>query len=141
MSFNSITIMGNLTRDPETKTTPRGQNVTDFGVAVNNRNGQEESTMFFNCSMWGARGETIAKYLRKGNPIVVSGQLSQRSWTSNSGENRVSLEINVDNFSFVRDGSRNGGAQTSSNNSNEGNQEQFTDDISDEPIDLSDIPF
>lgn len=85
MAFNKVILLGNLTADPETRTTPSGQSVTSFSLAVNrtwnDANGQrQEETSFINCTAWGQRGETIAKYVQKGRQLLVSGRLQQRSW-------------------------------------------------------------
>lgn len=143
MSFSKIVIMGNLTADPEQRTTPNGRELTSFTIAVNTRTGagREENTTFYRCTMWGNRGEAIAKYVSKGQQLLVSGTLSARSYQTKDGTERQSLEINVDDFSFV--GSRrsqDGDAQSKATNTNEAVDAEPVDDI-DEPIDLSDIPF
>ena len=143
MSFSKIVIMGNLTADPEQRTTPNGRELTSFTIAVNTRTGagREENTTFYRCTMWGNRGEAIAKYVSKGQQLLVSGTLSARSYQTKDGTERQSLEINVDDFSFV--GSRRsqeGDAQSKATNTNEAVDAEPVDDI-DEPIDLSDIPF
>lgn len=143
MSFSKIVIMGNLTADPEQRTTPNGRELTSFTIAVNTRTGagREENTTFYRCTMWGNRGEAIAKYVSKGQQLLVSGALSTRSYQTKDGTERQSLEINVDDFSFV--GSRRsqeGDAQSKATNTNEAVDAEPVDDI-DEPIDLSDIPF
>lgn len=143
MSFSKIVIMGNLTADPEQRTTPNGRELTSFTIAVNTRTGagREENTTFYRCTMWGNRGEAIAKYVSKGQQLLVSGALSTRSYQTKDGTERQSLEINVDDFSFV--GSRrsqDGDAQSKATNTNEAVDAEPVDDI-DEPIDLSDIPF
>lgn len=143
MSFSKIVIMGNLTADPEQRTTPNGRELTSFTIAVNTRAGagREENTTFYRCTMWGNRGEAIAKYVTKGQQLLVSGTLSARSYQTKDGTERQSLEVNVDDFSFV--GSRRsqeGDAQSKATNTNEAVDAEPVDDI-DEPIDLSDIPF
>ena len=135
--------MGNLTADPETRTTPNGQNVTSFSLAINrtwnNASGErQEETSFINCTAWGKTGETIAKYVSKGRQLLVSGRLQQRTWQDkDTGKNRSAIDVVVEEFSFVNDGSR-GGA---SNNSVPVSSEPVVEEIPDEPIDLSDIPF
>lgn len=143
MSFSKIVIMGNLTADPEQRTTPNGRELTGFTIAVNTRMGagREENTTFYRCTMWGSRGEAIAKYVSKGQQLLVSGTLSARSYQAKDGTERQSLEVNVDDFSFV--GSRRsqeGDTQSKTANTNEAVDAEPVDDI-DEPIDLSDIPF
>ena len=146
MAFNKVILMGNLTSDPETRTTPNGQNVTSFSLAINrtwnNANGErQEETSFINCTAWGRTGETIAKYVQKGRQLLVSGRLQQRTWQDkDTGKNRSAIDVIVEEFSFVSDGSRGGGSSSSSSASAKTN-EPVIDEISDDPIDLSDIPF
>ena len=85
MAFNKVILMGNLTADPEVRTTPSGQSVTSFSLAVNRTfrgsdGNRREETSFINCTAWGNTGETIAKYVGKGRQLLVSGRLQQRSW-------------------------------------------------------------
>ena len=88
--MNKLTIIGNLTRDPELRTTSAGVNVCDFTVAVNRRqrrdaqNGQPEAD-FFRVSAWRERGELCAKYLAKGRKVCVVGPVSVRTYTGNDG--------------------------------------------------------
>jgi single-strand DNA-binding protein len=149
MAFNKVILLGNLTADPETRTTPSGQSVTSFSLAVNrtwnDQNGQrQEETSFINCTAWGARGETIAKYVGKGRQLLVSGRLQQRSWDDkDTGKKRSTIDVIVEEFSFVSDG-RGGNSNTpvaTKSKKSEAVDEAPIDDVSDEPIDLSDIPF
>ena len=154
MAFNKVILMGNLTADPETRTTPSGQSVTSFSLAIsrqwNDRDGQrQEETSFINCTAWGPRGETIAKYVQKGRQLLVSGRLQQRSWDDKeTGKKRYSLDVIVEEFSFISDG-RGGSAGAAGASSasrkpaakSEGTDEAPIEDIDDAPIDLSDIPF
>ena len=141
MAFNKVILMGNLTADPELRTTTTGQNVASFTIAVsrtwNNAQGErQEETSFINCTAWGKTGETIAKYVSKGRQLLVSGRLQQRTWQDkDTGKNRSALDVVVEEFSFVNDGSRNSASNAPQTN------EPTVEDISDEPIDLSDIPF
>ena len=113
MAFNKVILMGNLTADPELRTTTTGQNVASFTIAVNrtwnNAQGErQEETSFINCTAWGKTGETIAKYVSKGRQLLVSGRLQQRTWQDkDTGKNRSALDVVVEEFSFVNDGSRN----------------------------------
>jgi single-strand DNA-binding protein len=96
---STVTIVGNLTRDPELRFTPTGQANATFGVAVNrrwqNRQTQEweEATSFFDVVAWGTLAENIAQCLTKGARVVVEGRLDQRSWENNEGEKRSKIEI------------------------------------------------
>ena len=110
--MNKLTIIGNLTRDPELRTTSAGINVCDFTVAVNRRgrrdaqNGQPEAD-FFRVSAWRERGELCAKYLAKGRKVCVIGPVSVRTYTGNDGTTRASLEVTADEVEFLS--SRNDG--------------------------------
>ena len=84
--FSKVIIMGNLTRDPELRSTPSGTQVCSFSVAVNRVYNGNEQVSFFDCSAWGKIGETIAQYLKKGSGILISGRLEQRSWEDKDGQ-------------------------------------------------------
>ena len=99
---NHVSIVGNLTRDPELRFTPSGQATATFGVAVNrrwqNRQTQEweEATSFFDVVCWGQLAENAAQSLAKGTRILVSGRLDQRSWETPEHERRSKIEITAD---------------------------------------------
>jgi single-strand DNA-binding protein len=99
---NSITISGNITREPEMRYTPSGVSKVTFGVAVNRswRNQQtqewEEQTSFFNVVAWRQLAENVAASLTKGSRVVVSGRLEQRSWETEAGEKRSIVEVVAD---------------------------------------------
>ena len=99
---NSITISGNITREPEMRYTPSGVSKVTFGVAVNRswRNQQtqewEEQTSFFNVVAWRQLAENVSASLTKGSRVVVSGRLEQRSWETESGEKRSVVEVVAD---------------------------------------------
>lgn len=105
--MNKLTIIGNLTRDPELRTTTTGINVCDFTVAVNRRQrsgdqgGQPEAD-FFRVTVWKERGENCAKYLQKGSKVCVIGSVSVRTYTGNDGVVRAVLEVkDVDEVEFL----------------------------------------
>ena len=145
--FSKVIIMGNITRDPELRSTPSGTQVCGFSVAVNRnyKDGsgeQKENVSFFDCSAWGKSGELIAQYAKKGSGILVSGRLEQRSWEDKEGQKRSRVEIVVEDFNFVGGGNAGeGGSSSSSSKSSAASSDVAPDDISDEPIDLSEIPF
>lgn len=97
--MNKLTIIGNLTRDPELRTTQQGLAVCDFTVAVNRRKGDESD--FFRVTAWRQLGENAAKYLAKGRKVCVVGPVSARTYTTNNGETRVSLEITAEDVEFL----------------------------------------
>ena len=102
MSDSPITIVGNLTRDPEIKFVASGRCVAQFSVAVNRRwlnkqtNEWEEEASFFNVTAWSELAENIGESLVKGNRVVVKGRLEQRSWETESGESRSTVELIAD---------------------------------------------
>ena len=99
---SNVTIVGNLTRDPELRYTPNGAAVAAFGVAVNrrwqNRDSQqwEESTSFFNVTCWRDLAQNVSESLEKGARVMVSGRLEQRSWETQDGEKRSVVEVVAD---------------------------------------------
>ena len=108
--MNKLTIIGNLTRDPELRTTSSGINVCTFTVAVNRRrsaNSNQPEADFFRVSAWRERGELCAKYLAKGRKVCVIGPVSVRTYTGNDGTTRASLEVTADEVEFLS--SRNDG--------------------------------
>lgn len=149
--FNKVVLMGNLTRDPELRTTPNGQNVASFSLAVNrswkNANGeQQEAVDYIDCNIWGKPAEIITQYMKKGSGILVSGRLQQRSWEQ-EGQKRSKVEVVVEDFNFVG-GPGDGGSAPSSSSSSSASapasskkSEPAVEDIGDEPINLDDIPF
>ena len=76
--MKSITIAGNVGKDAETRSTQNGDKVTSWTVAVEDRQGQEKRTIWFDCTLWGKRGESLAQYITKGGKVAVSGELSTR---------------------------------------------------------------
>ena len=141
--FSKAIITGNITRDPELRTTPSGSQVCSFSVAVN-RNYKDssgeskEDVSFIDCSAWGKAAEIISQYAKKGTGILVSGRLDQRSWEKD-GQKHSRVEIVVEDFNFLG-GSSNSGSTGSPNNASN-NEENAPTDIPDEPINLDDIPF
>lgn len=149
--FNKVVLMGNLTRDPEVRTTPSGQSVANFSLAVNRTwkgadGNQQESVSYIDCVAWGRTGEVIAQYMQKGRPILVSGRLDQRSWEQD-GNKRSKVEVVVEDFNFVGGGNGDfqGGssapAPSTSNSSKKKDDVQIEDIKDDEEINLDDIPF
>ena len=100
MADNSITLVGNLTKDPELRFTTGGRGVASFGLAVSRRyqvnNEWQEQTSFFNIVAWGSLGENAAASLHKGNRIIVTGRLEQRSYETKEGEKRSVVEVIAD---------------------------------------------
>lgn len=149
-SFNQVVLMGNLTRDPELRTTPSGQSVCSFSLALNRSwkgsdGTMQEATDFIDVSAWGPMGENVAKYLKKGSQCLVNGRLQSRSWEQD-GQKRSKVDVLALDVTFLGGrGDNDGGGLSSAGHSAPKSQAASKDvvieDISDEPIDLSEIPF
>ena len=112
--LNKVILMGNLTKDPEYKTTPSGVGVTTFSVAVGRRfakQGDEVTADFFNVVAWRNTAEFVSKYFTKGRAIVVVGSLQNRSWTDQNGQKRYITEVVADECYFAGN-SGNGNGQS-----------------------------
>src|SRR3954467_3219996 len=99
---NTVTLVGNVTRDPELRYTPSGQTVATFGLAVNrrwqNRQTQEweEQVSFFDVKSWSGLAENVAESIQRGTRVIVTGRLEQRSWETDNGEKRSKVEVVAD---------------------------------------------
>lgn len=95
---NTVTIVGNLTRDPELRFTPSGAAVANFGVAWNlkGRDGQEDKVSYFDVTCWRQLAENVSDSLTKGSRVVVHGRLDQRSWETQDGDRRSKVEVIAD---------------------------------------------
>ena len=154
-SFNQVVLMGNLTRDPELRTTPNGTSVCSFSLALNrsykDASGEwTEATDFVDIVAWAALGERVAQYLTKGRPALVSGRLQSRSWEQD-GQKRNKLEVVAQDVTFLGGGGG-GGAPAASDDMDQSapapkkskgkkDDDVVIEDIGDEPINLDDIPF
>lgn len=98
--MNRITLIGNLTKDPETRTTPNGNTVCTFTVAVNRKKTSEPQTDFFRVNAWGKLGELCGRFLGKGRKVAVVGELQARTYESN-GQTRLSLDVVADEVEFL----------------------------------------
>ena len=113
-NFNKVYLMGNLTRDPEMRVTPKGTAICQFGMAVSrswkDEAGQtREETAFVDIEAWGKQGEVISKYCTKGRPLFIEGRLKFDQWEDKtSGQKRSKLKVVLENFQFI--GSRGDGA-------------------------------
>nr|DAI10812.1 MAG TPA: Single strand binding protein [Caudoviricetes sp.] len=98
--MNKLTIIGNLTRDPETRVTQSGASVCSFTVAVNRR-GQDDKTDFFRVSAWNKTGETCQKYLAKGRKVAVTGPVSVSTYSGQDGKAYANLEVMAQDVEFL----------------------------------------
>ncbi len=107
MALNKVLLIGNLTRDPELRSTSSGQSVSNFGLATNrvwknpNSGERKEAVEFHNIVMWGRLAEISGQYLRKGSKIFVEGRLQTRSWQDQSGNKRYMTEIVAENMQML----------------------------------------
>ena len=118
-NINRVTITGNLTRDPELRSTGGGTSVCSLRVAVNSRRKDQsgewvDKPNYFDVTVWGAQGENCAQYLAKGRPVAVDGRLEWREWQDKEGNKRQSVDIIADSVQFLgsREGGENGGRFT-----------------------------
>ena len=166
-SLNQVTLMGNLTRDPELRQTPTGQNVTSFSLALNrsykDSSGEwQEATDYIDMVCWGPLAERVAQYLSKGRRCLVQGRLQSRSWEQD-GQKRSKVEVLANDVTFLdsrgggdSEGGGNYGGGTSSDApagddkpkggkkgkaNAKAKDDVVIEDIGDEPINLDDIPF
>ena len=159
-SLNQVTLMGNLTRDPELRQTPNGQTVTNFSLALNrsykDQSGEwQEVTDYIDIVCWGPLAERVAQYLSKGRRCLVQGRLQSRSWEQ-EGQKRSKVEVLANDVTFLDsrgggDDNSSGGAPVSSSAKSDSDKPKPTkkakkddvviEDIGDEPINLDDIPF
>ena len=110
-SFNKVILIGNMTADPELKQTAGGISVCSFSIAINRRFAKgeqgQQNVDFINIVTWRQSAEFVSRYFKKGNPILVCGQLQTRNWTDNQGAKRYVTEVVADEVSFVAPASAN----------------------------------
>jgi single-strand DNA-binding protein len=151
MSFNKITIIGNLGRDPELRYTPQGDAVCDFSVAVNDRkrdkSGEfQDVTTWFKVTFWRKQAENASKFLTKGRQVYVEGRLQVEEWTDRDGNNRQTLAIQGSELQFIgeRSGDERSVNSASENDFADNSRDQKADNLnnasSSAPTD-DDIPF
>jgi single-strand DNA-binding protein len=153
--FNQAIVMGNLTRDPELRTTPSGQSVASFAVATNRSwndpsGERKDSVEYHDIVAWGKLGELVSNYLAKGRKVLVVGRLQTRNWEGQDGSKRQRTEIVATDINFV------GGAgdtpEGNGNVTNKPSEDKATkktdkkddvviEDMGEGEINLDDIPF
>lgn len=109
-SYNKVTLMGNLTRDPELRYTPQGTPVGQFGVAINRKRGETEETTFVEIVVWSKQAETCHQFLKKGRLVLVEGRLQQDRWQAEDGKNRSRLVVVGERVQFLPNGNGHGKA-------------------------------
>jgi single-strand DNA-binding protein len=115
-NFNKVIIVGNLTRDPELRYTPKGTAVARITLAVNRTftsgegGEKKEEVSFVDVDVWGRQAEVIAQYMKKGRPLLVEGRLKQDTWEDkNTKQKQSKLKVVLETFSFLDSGNRGGG--------------------------------
>ena len=118
-NINRVVMTGNLTRDPELRSTPSGTSVCSLRIACNTRRKNAsgewvDKPNYFDVTVWGAQGENCAQYLQKGRPVAIDGRLEWREWEDQQGNKRQSVDIIADSVQFLgsREGGENGGRFT-----------------------------
>jgi single-strand DNA-binding protein len=157
-SVNQVILMGNLTRDPETRQTPSGQSVTSFSLALNrsykDQSGEwQEATDYIDVVAWGPLGERVAQYVTKGRRVLVQGRLQSRAWEQD-GQKRSKVEVLANDVTFLDGrgdsegsqggsfgGSVNSGGTSGASSTSSKKDDVVIEDIGDEPVNLDDIPF
>lgn len=104
--MNSLTIIGNLTKDPELRTTSTGVNACTFTVAVNRRRSQNNEADFFRVTAWRGLADVCQQYLAKSKKVAVVGSVSVSTYTANDGTTRATLEVNADDVEFLSPSNR-----------------------------------
>jgi single-strand DNA-binding protein len=114
-SVNKVILIGNLTRDPELRYTPKGTGLCEIGLAVNRKyrlesGEQKEEVTFLDVTFWGKQAETISKWMKKGRPLYVEGRLQTDSWDDKTtGQKRYKTRIVAEEFQFLGEGASGGG--------------------------------
>lgn len=151
MNLNKAFILGNLTRDPELRQTPTGQNVASFGVATNRMwtdpaGNKQTQTEFHNVVLWGRLAEIASQYLSKGRLVFIEGRITTRSWQDQQGQKKYRTEIVAENMQL---GPRFQSApnpnqtppETRQEPSSDSNKETLPEVQLDEEIKVENIPF
>jgi single-strand DNA-binding protein len=115
MSFQSITVLGNVGKQPEIRSLNSGDNVATFSIAVSEKRKGEDNTTWFNCIAFGKTAEVVQSYVNKGSKVLVQGRIQTREWTDKEGGKQRSWELVVDRLSLEspkESGSAVGGANT-----------------------------
>jgi single-strand DNA-binding protein len=143
-NLNKVQLMGNITRDPEVRYTPKGTAVTDISLAINrsfnsDEGERREETTFVDITFWGRQAEVIGEYMKKGRPLYVEGRLQLDSWEDKTtGQQRSRLKVVGENFQFLGGredggggGQPRGAGQASYSGGGAGSNEEYQDSRSD----------
>lgn len=139
-SFNKVILLGNLTRDPDVRTTGSGTSVGDMSLAINDRrkgkDGQwVEETTFVEVTIWGRTAEVAGEYLKKGSPVLVEGKLKLDTWQTNDGQKRSKLMVVCERLQML--GGKSGGNERRSSSAPAQRKDQFPSESDFGPDDLN----
>lgn len=143
-NFNKVILIGNLTRDPELRYTPKGTAIAKLGLAVNRRwtgegGDQREETTFVDVDAFGKQAETLGQYMKKGRPILIEGRLRLDSWEDkNTGQKRSKLGVVMEGFQFLGQGGTEGGPGGAPSRASSGASSSMNDAP---PPEDDDVPF
>jgi single-strand DNA-binding protein len=148
-SFNKVILVGNLTRDPELRYTPKGLAIAKIGIAVNRQwrtetGEQKEEVTFVDVDAFGKQAETLGQYMRKGSPILIEGRLRLDQWDDKqTGQKRSKLGVVVEGFQFLGGGQRNdaGGAPSAQRPARPAASPSAEADPDMPPQESDDVPF
>lgn len=152
MDLNKVMIIGNVTRDPESRTTPQGTNVTSFTVATNliwtdQQGNRQEKAEFHNVVAWRKLAEICSQYLKKGSKVYIEGRLQTRSWDDPNGVKKYRTEIVAENMIMLDRVGAGQNNQKSENNdfsqpeTNTDYSQPDSDEVVEEEINVDEIPF
>lgn len=148
-SLNKVQLMGNLTKDPETRTTPNGQSVTSFTLATNrtwtdNQGVKQEVAEFTDVVAWGKLGEIISQYAKKGKPVYIEGRLQTRNWEAQDGSKRYKTEVIAQDLILLGGAPGEVGAPAATREAaavTDGGGSMPSQAPADDEINIDDIPF
>jgi single-strand DNA-binding protein len=148
-SFNKVILMGNLTRDPELRYTSKGMAIAKIGLAMNrkwkNEAGEmKEEVTFVDVDAFGRQAETIAQYLKKGNPLMLEGRLKLDQWDDKqTGQKRSRMGVTLESFQFLGGGDRNEGGSSDAPRSRPAPSAPKAEspDVDGPPPEDDDVPF
>ena len=136
--MNRIILIGNVSTDPEQRTTPNGKSVCSFNLAVNRKYSNadgDRQTDFFRINAWGKLGDSCAKYLTKGRKVAVSGELQARMYDARNGQQRLALDVQADEVEFLSPAENAQSKPAKSSKPAQPDEPDFSD------IDTGDLPF
>jgi|SRR5215213_11276226 len=142
VTFNQVTLAGNLTRDPELRFTNDGVPVCQIGLAVNDPYSKNDRVDFFDISIWRELGESVANYKKKGDPILLTGRLRYRTWDAQDGSKRSKVDVEATQVQFLYGPEGSPQRSSQQRGSSQGRQNQTQQDSGDfSDADFEDIPF